>query len=205
MTDKRFWEIVESIGWDMTGDYETSKVKLLKNMTYTELTELQSEYGNRISLLCSLPGIPDRCCDSWSDCTAHIVGLGRAEFVKHCENIQLIEDRYESGEFIESFSYALPNVEDLVYLTNTYYAQSAYVVETGEGIEDGELDTQHIPSNVRRLQAVVEAIQSRSYVDAVKVYDENFPDGNRDPIWGACETTHLLPNIIRNIKQYKID
>lgn len=128
MTDERFWEIVEFIDWPRK-DYEEVKAEILMELAPREIKELRDGLGKRTGKLRSLfdetrEEMEDNFYvsgDGLDDCVNHIVGLGRFAYENCVECPQAIVDRYRAGEYTESFSYAIPGVNDVAKLSRDYY------------------------------------------------------------------------------------
>jgi hypothetical protein len=128
MTDKRFWEIVDSVGWPVE-DTDEAKVKILMNTAPAEVEKLREELNERTSTLRELFDEERERVDEdfyvsgdgLSDCVNHIVGLGKLAYQNCLECPQAIVDRYRVGEYTESFSYAIPYPTEYEKLGTEYY------------------------------------------------------------------------------------
>jgi len=124
MTNASFWELVEpadfwttvkSLGWGVnTTDYKAINTTLKKrgkkwceNFHTQHLKALHNLKNATLKHL----GRP-LCSDSFDDVTAHIIGLGEAEYDACMANPQRVLDRMDGDEYTESFSYAVPSGYD---------------------------------------------------------------------------------------------
>lgn len=120
MNEQKFWDLVAEIGWGTkTTNYKEVRQNLLNRLSVEEMktvNELAHQFQVKLQSVSDL----DYCCDTWDDCTAHIVGLGKEEYEKNIADPSLIMDRYNDGDYVESFSYCLPvslDYEKLSYYT----------------------------------------------------------------------------------------
>jgi len=133
MTNKRFWAIVEQIGWGTkTIDYEAIKAELLEVLSVTEAKEMQNKLHEKEEMI-------RNSLESWEEDTgrniglgndnimdicAHIVGLGKREWEAAIKNPKIIRDRARANDFEESFSYAIPYDEDFDARLTSYYCDN---------------------------------------------------------------------------------
>ncbi len=141
MTDERFWEIVDSVGWPVE-DTDEAKVEILMNTAPTEIKEFRSELDKQTSKLRTLFGEVAEDMDEnfyvsgdgLSDCVNHIVGLGRSVY-ETCVNCpRSIVGRYRQNEYTENFSYAIPYATEYEKLGTDFYTYRSdrYVGEYDE-------------------------------------------------------------------------
>ena len=121
MDENEFWAIVETLGWGTkTTDYDVVKTNLMKQLPrktardlrtvfrylsenlYREITSYEKHHN--VSA-----GLGD---DSFGDLIAHIIGLGRSEYVAVMYDPSLAIGRAKKHDFTESFSYCLPYDSD---------------------------------------------------------------------------------------------
>jgi hypothetical protein len=113
-----FWTTVESIGWGTkTTDYEAVKIDLMRQGRDV-CCKLRNDFEaacNTLYRAAVVVGL-DYCSDSWDDTVKHVVGLGRAEFARCVLDPQRLVDRYNAGDYRESFGYCIPWDDDFELL-----------------------------------------------------------------------------------------
>ena len=128
MTNERFWEIVDSVGWPVE-DTDEAKIEILMNTAPAEIKEFRSELDKRTSKLRELFDEERKNMDEdfyvsgdgLSDCVNHIVGLGQSVY-ETCVNCpRSIVGRYRQNEYTEGFSYAIPYATEYDKLGTDYY------------------------------------------------------------------------------------
>jgi hypothetical protein len=128
MTDERFWEIVDSVGWPVE-DTDEARVEILMNTAPAEIKEFRSELDERTSKLHALFDEAREemdedfyvSGDGLSDCVNHIVGCGKHEYRVHVLNPEQTVRTYRNGRFVENFSYAVPYATEYEKLGTDYY------------------------------------------------------------------------------------
>jgi hypothetical protein len=113
MTETKFWNIVKTLGWNRDASYNAVK-KQLKEQGRDTCLEFKGLYYKLLDKLNEAARKAGYIfvCDSWDDTLAHTVGLGKVEFdAAMCDPVRLIK-RMESGNYKESFSYAVPTESD---------------------------------------------------------------------------------------------
>lgn len=128
MNDERFWKIVEFIDWPRE-DYKDIKAELLMELSPREIKGLRDGLGERTSKLRELFDEERERTgedfyvsgDGLDDCVNHIVGLGEMAYTNCVECPGAIVGRYRAGEYTESFSYAIPGVNEVAKLSRDYY------------------------------------------------------------------------------------
>ncbi len=224
MTENRFWEIVESVKWgEITGDsvdykavtkcYETQKARLLKSLSYNDIKDLQKMYAEKINRLVVNSG-KDFCYDGWSDCIAHIVGLGEKQYNANIAVPQRIMDRLDAGDYEESFTYALPYASDLEFLTDDHYVNRArryiddideYLTEHGSYLSaDSKLLNAPAKDTIARVykaREVCEMVRDHRFMDASVVYAVAFPEYS-DPLWQVFQ--YGIPNMMGELELYRL-
>lgn len=126
MSAGQFWAAVADIGWGTrTTDYKAIQKKLMKRWDVTEATAFRDTFDRFQGQLMNRLNQWERETgndlgvggDSFSDLTAHIIGLGKREFDAVMKDPQLAYDRavarYGTRDgYVESFSYAIPHERD---------------------------------------------------------------------------------------------
>ena len=126
MTDQHFWEIVGALRWQDDFNYERIKRELMLDRfnTAESIEPFRRIYEEKVGSLKDALG--DFCCDSFDDVTAHIVGLGRAEYEAALANdAKLARERLDGGDYRESFAYAIPHASDYEKCNVGHYAEWA--------------------------------------------------------------------------------
>lgn len=141
MTNERFWEIVDSVGWPVENTDET-KVEILMNTAPAEVEELRDHVNESVGALRrAFEEERERMDENFyvsgdglSDCLNHIVGLGYETFERELLSPSLIVERYREREFTESFSYAIPYPTEYEKLGTDFYTYRSdrYVDEYDE-------------------------------------------------------------------------
>jgi hypothetical protein len=129
MNEQEFWDLVDSIGWGTkTTDNDVVRKRLLNELTPEQMEQMRehfSEFQGQLYELAEEIDIENVSDDGLSDLTAHIVGLGKAEFERHVNSPKEIQVRANLREYTESFSYCIPSPDDLVWLDVASYQKRA--------------------------------------------------------------------------------
>lgn len=128
MTEQEFWDIVESCCWEEEAanvakrPYETIKVRLQNGPLATQeqmeefrsiFSKLKSNLGTVITEFEERTGASCKCGDdSFDDLRSHIIGCGREVYEAELSNPELAVARGASGNYKESFAYAIPYASD---------------------------------------------------------------------------------------------
>jgi len=100
-----FWDLVDSIGWGTRDHFDQAQEYLIECLESWEDEDEDRSFG-----------VSD---DGFQDLTAHIVGLGEAEYSKVCKDPRLAVTRASNRDYTESFRYALPQVDYVKTLPKT--------------------------------------------------------------------------------------
>jgi hypothetical protein len=133
MTDERFWDIVDSVGWPVE-DTDAAKVEILMNTAPAEIKEFRNELDERTSKLREFFDEAREDMDEdfyvsgdgLDDCVNHIVGCGEHEYRVHVLNPEQIVRTYRNGRFVENFSYAVPYATEYEKLGTEYYTHRSH-------------------------------------------------------------------------------
>ena len=131
MKEEQFWAIVEEIGWPC--EPNMAKRKLMFRYSAESMEEFHEEHQKRLGELGARITEHEQRVgkdlnswgDRYSDLINHVVGLSQAEFEACMTDPERIWARCEREDYVESFSYCLPHVEDYELLVETYYRNSA--------------------------------------------------------------------------------
>lgn len=142
--DKLYWSIIEDMDWAKYSQeprgYETMKVNFMRSYGKDVAKAVREFVGERqgtlMRMLDQLEKNGERYGDyggddSFSDMTAHVVGLGEEYYLAVMENPELLNKL----NYVESFAYAIPYTDDYKMLETTYHRDFAIkameqVVET---------------------------------------------------------------------------
>jgi hypothetical protein len=124
MTEQEFWEIVGALRWqDDFGDDRIKSELMERFPTPESIAPFRSIYEKKVGALKSAIG--DHCSDSFDDVTAHIVGLGREQYEAALADPNLARERWDVGNYEESFAYGVPHAEDYQKQNVSHYARWA--------------------------------------------------------------------------------
>jgi hypothetical protein len=174
MGDSEFWKIVDKLGWGTkTTDSDKLKKILLNSLAPEEAEGLQDAFSKAQGTIGQAIDKHRKANDidmymggdGFSDLTAHIVGLGKREFDKHVKNPQLAIDRFNKGDFTESFAYVIPYKDDYKSLKPDKYIEWAqgmidqkYLEEPLAEIRDTIEKAEEIEADADLVQKALEAI-----------------------------------------------
>ena len=202
MTEERFWEIVETIGWPET-HYDVAKRRFME--TYPKETAaafrgLFNRFKGELYERAGLTAISDSCDDN----LAHIVGLGLTEFRRNMESPHLILEREERIDYKESFAYCIPFEEDYDLLTDEGYA--GFIRSATELIDKLDAtDPDDVPPKLYRrfpeIGEVCELLRTRRWPEAVAAYHRYFGEGYADD-WP--EQGYAIPNFVKTLEDYRL-
>jgi hypothetical protein len=158
MNEQEFWDLVHSIGWGTkTTDCNEVSKKLLRELSTAQMEGMRERFsicrGELIELV--EPTIENVSDDGLCDLTAHIVGLGREEYEFCLNNPSAIQDRANSGDYVESFSYCIPHPDDLQCLDVEHYRKWAIA----ERKVFSPVDDPHLEDIQGDLQTICEALE----------------------------------------------
>ena len=130
MSEPDFWKLIEPYGWGTkTTDYKAIKKSLMGKLSPDEADELQTTMMKlEGKLYTALKNLNIGSNDTMGDLIAHIIGMGKKEFEAVIKDPQLAYQRYQSGQYTESFSYALPHKSDYKNLNVTKFTDWAQEV-----------------------------------------------------------------------------
>lgn len=129
MSDADFWKIVDWMNWEKLSTEKTDKRKFHEKMfdifgediclqvqaiyrrKYKTLEEIMHNYDSA-----NEAHVSD---DSLWDLTAHIVGLGKQEYIENIKNPQKTIERGRNRDFVENFGYYLPNKTQIEEIRKT--------------------------------------------------------------------------------------
>lgn len=131
MNIDQFWDLIEPFDWGTkTTKYEEIEKALLHKLTPAQAGEVREIFNTlRIKLHCTI-GVRGCIQTGWNedrcyDLCAHIIGLGRIEYNAVLADPSLGVKRGQSGDYVESFSYALPYEDAFVKIDINYYVERA--------------------------------------------------------------------------------
>lgn len=137
--EKKFWDLVALANWP--SDYNKAKIIYLKKLSKDECKAFRKNVSHaRYMVEKSLeenPEINDNLGvgdDGFSDLTHHIVGLGKTEFYKYINNVELIGKLAHSNGYEESFSYCIPYEDD--YGKNNDYTIDHVIKMAKKSVEE---------------------------------------------------------------------
>lgn len=129
LSEGEFWRIVDQIGWGTkTTDYKKIKKALMTKFSpeeAEEFSDMKSMFEGKLYQRLKQKTDIWLGGDSGSDFIAHIVGLGKDEYEKVMQHPTYAEERYNRGDFVESFDYAVPFKSDYQYLMADKYIERA--------------------------------------------------------------------------------
>lgn len=114
---KLFWSLIAMLDWGKDCDYKRVKRTILKTLDKDTADALRACFSQRMNALEHvageyISGVGD---DSWGDVRAHIIGLGQEVYDAAIEDWNTIQDRIDSNDYVESFSYGLPHTDDWTF------------------------------------------------------------------------------------------
>ena len=128
MNEKRFWEIVEGIGWgnlclEIKPDFEAASLRTAKSLSRQEANEFRTILDEKVNIIAKLAeqrvSLGD---DSFGDLCHHVVGLGQDFY----ENTLADPDTLKTLKFRESFSYCVPGASDYEMLQDGYFEKQIF-------------------------------------------------------------------------------
>jgi hypothetical protein len=160
MNEQEFWALVEDIGWGTkTTDFNTVQKRLLKELT-PEQMEAASDHFRTFKMQLydvaeeDIQHVSD---DGLSDLLSHIVGLGKEEFEACLKDFNRIQARACNRLYTESFSYCLPDPEDLSQLEVSHYQKRA--ANELRIFQRGQTDDPHMEDIQDDLDKVCDALE----------------------------------------------
>lgn len=168
ITRDQFWAEVAEIGWgDKTTDHRAIKItQLRKGQAHCDgMREHFSEVDGALYEATGMGGG-----DSADDCRRHIVGLGQAEYDKVMAKPALAEKRYESGEYQESFAYAIPYKDDFENLKPDRFIEWAArnVAEIGDHVDAVKAADHELGIKILTLIEIHRLIEAGNLEDALE-------------------------------------
>jgi hypothetical protein len=178
----QFWAIVAEINWGenhRTIDINKMKLRLMRKYTQEQLDQADDRVREMTSALARAtrawekgPGREiDAYGDSWDDLLNHIVGCGREEYEAAVADPGKVAERYNSGDYWESFAYCFPWSEDYKKLTLEYYRKWAKRVHA-EWEEE-------LMGEPEALEEVLDWLHSVSLVSKAKRFRELVDEGDQ--------------------------
>ncbi len=167
MSRNRFWKIVAEIGWGTkTTNVREVELSLMKrgqawcNALRAHFEAVDSELYKATEM---------GGWDSGDDCRRHIIGLGQDEFDAVMANPSLAQERYDRGDYTESFVYCIPHDNDfeayrLPKLIEWAKRNIDEITEYQDGLE--ELGQTKIVQDQNALVAIHQAFIDSSDLDA---------------------------------------
>lgn len=115
MEEQQFWEMVKSFNWPYD-DCDVAKARAMRTYTQDQIRAFDQEFGKKRNCIGQALNHWEQKrgvdyflgSDGFSDLTCHIVGLGKEVYEASLEDTSLIVKRAESGNYVESFTYAIP-------------------------------------------------------------------------------------------------
>ena len=202
MTEERFWEIVEDIGWP-EAHYDVAKRRFMETHpkdTAVAFLTLFHRFKGKLYKQAGLTAISDSCDDN----LAHIIGLGYAEYRRNMEAPHLVRTREERMDYKESFAYCIPFEEDYELLTDEGYERFILCATELIGKLDGTDPDDVAPRLYRRfpeIKEVCELLRTRRWHEGVAAYHRYFGEGYADD-WP--EHGYAIPNFVKTLENYRL-
>jgi hypothetical protein len=202
MDEATFWTIVDEIKWPKKG-YDEAKLWFMQHYSVEEAKAFTEIFLKKKSEL-ARASEEDRCCDSWDDTLAHIIGLGEEEYTRNIKQPDLIVKRERDMDYKESFAYCIPFSDDYKKLTDNGY--DTYINWTKELITELEsADEDDIPPKLyRQFPKIIEVLHllvDKNWPEAVKRYHAYFGPGYADD-WPL--DSFGIPNFVSDLERYRL-
>lgn len=210
MTENRYWEIVEMVGWPVD-NWDRAKRRFMENVDKKETREFEALHSNKMRTLAKLkPENSDIISpEGFDDLRNHIIGLGRKEYERVLENPQLMIERYRNFDYKESFAYVIPHETDYAMLTDQYYKHRAkdFLYQ-----EDFLPDWDNVTPKKRRelepmlpvIHRIAQMIRDDDFEEAIQEYHKVFGYDKAPQFFYNLKTMFLLPNIIDDLEAYRM-
>lgn len=202
MTEERFWQIVEDIGWPKV-NYDVAKRRFMETHpkeTGAAFLTLFHRFKGRLYKQAGLTAISDSCDDN----LAHIIGLGHTEYRRNMEAPHLVRMREERMDYKESFAYCIPFEEDYALLTDEGYERFiSSATELARKLDATDPDD-IAPRLYRRfpeIKEVCELLRTHRWYEAVAAYHRYFGEGYADD-WP--EQGYAIPNFVKTLENYRL-
>lgn len=160
LSEVNVWAMIEGLGWGRkTTDHRKLKAELMSKLTADQAEEfgkivsrLEGTLGRAITKWSRDNDVEfDLGGDSWGDMLAHIVGLGRREYMATLKDPSRAYERAQKGDFAESFDYVIP------YKADYQKAKPS----TGGGTQTEPVHIKDLPSDLQReLRIQVDATEA---------------------------------------------
>jgi hypothetical protein len=180
ISESDFWKLVQSIGWKRNKNYRQIKKRLMRKYSPQEanaisfmMDTLRGRLGKAIREWEGDTGKSlDAYGDSYDDLVHHIIGLGKREYDASVRNPQRVLDRYNKGEYYESFAYAIPSAYDYKNLELGRYI--VWAQHDMEPLEDALLNEryQRVHGIIRKVLDALELMSDGKYREFLKTKDE---------------------------------
>lgn len=207
MTEARFWELVESAEWKNAGKrgYNDAKVKLLIHLSPIEVQELEDMFYEKMNELADIEkrfdreikGVSD---DSWSDLRAHVIGLGEWEYRSTLNDFDRLQKRANDRDFVESFAYAIPSMNDYQYLSYGHYDRMARrYCEELEEVRFSSMWSDEVKAVADKIMDALSSIKNEGNREIIKSMG--------DDVWYAQwnPTHHGIPNLVHDYEMYIVN
>ena len=202
MTEERFWEIAEEMGWPET-HYDVAKRRFMDTHpkeTAVAFATLFDRFKGDLYKRAGLTAISDSCDDN----LAHIVGLGLAEYRRNMDAPHLVREREERVDYRESFAYCIPFQEDYALLSDegyeTFIRSATALIDKLDATDPDDVP----PRFFRRfpeIREVCELLCARRWPEAVTSYHHYFGEGYADD-WP--EQGYAIPNSVKTLEAYRL-
>ena len=225
MSEYEFWGLVDSIGWGTkTTDCSAVKKHLLHTLTPEKMTGMRDWFaglrGNLYDVVeqNDIEGVSD---DGLSDLLAHIVGLGSSAYIAHLHSFDKIQERATKRDYTESFSYCIPDPDELECLEVSTYqdwanrAMKIYALSDDPELEDIRCHLVTICEALETLKAgnwklfLEYELASKKALTAIeKFFEEMDKDMARLGYVRSCDMSdsirnpHFVLNLFHDVKEY---
>lgn len=144
MTDKAFWDFVATLNWsdqdpnDVSTHIDTYKIKakILWNHSPREVQEIENTFDEKrgdlyyaVSDHIAATDSPYISNDALSDTLCQIVGEGEEAYDIAMNRPELVVERLQDSDYIESFAYVIPNVDAYQMISTSRYRRLFYKYE----------------------------------------------------------------------------
>lgn len=211
-----FWTDIKPFGWGTkTTDHVAIERRLLREWTPEKARKAQDVFQHLQSkMFKALRNVREVSEDSFGDLVAHIIGLGQAEYEAVLADPMLAQERASTGNYAESFSYALPFSTSFEKLDPAFYASwAARAIESFKrGLMDDRFEPVHpdmrllveILADVAREHPMAIVDREQDARAAAEAIDErsNWLFRGHGSFGDSFSNPHVIYNLINDIKAY---
>ena len=217
MTDKAFWDFVEGLNWgDQDPDDESTyintkeiKAQILWNHSPFEVQDIRNTFAekrkdlhavawNHIYTMDDPPYISN---DGLDDTLCQVVGEGEEAYNIALTHPDLIIERLQEFDYIESFAYAIPVVADYKYISEDQYYPLLYqyqnkIKSVYSGLED---EHQSVARELIKMLPTVPHITSEDKLNELIDISEQLTERSNE----YCDVVgHSVQHTIRDYMTY---